>query len=177
MVLTKGVKRMRKILSFLLVTLVLFSITGCGNKVEEPVKIELAKDNFETYFTVDAQLSDFNSKLKSSIGLKSYEGYANLKVVVSPKKEIKAENVVIKGKVILGSLCWAGNKEYFEISLKLNGEAEYPKNITSGTCSMWQPENPTISRFYDYKPQENEFLVNDEKILITSITGNIFELK
>ena len=40
---------------------------------------------------------------------------------------------------------------------------------------MWRPENPTISRFYNYESVENEFLVNDEKILITSISGSIYE--
>lgn len=168
---------MKKILSVLFIAILAITLTGCGSseKSKEPVKIELTKDNFETYFTVDANLSDFSSQLKSSIGIKSYEGYANLKVTITPKKEIKTENVVVKGKITLGSLCWAGNKEYFDMTLKLNGEAEYTRNITSGNCSMWQPENPTISRFYEYEPKDDEFLVNEDKILITSISGSIYE--
>lgn len=166
---------MKRVVSFLLVVVALFTLTACGSQSKEPAKIELTKDNFENYFLVDASISDFSSQLKSSFGVKSYEGYANLKVTVIPKKEVKIEDVTIKGKVTLSGTCWTGNKASFDITLKLNGEAEYTKDISSGTCSMWQPENPTISRFYNYESVENEFLVNDEKILITSISGSIYK--
>ena len=166
---------MKKVLGILFITIFIFAMTGCGNE-KEPVKINLTSENFEEYFSVSAQVSDFNVDEKNSILGKDYIGYANLKIVINPKKEFKTENVAISGKVTISGLCWSGGIDpYFEVNLDMDGKAEYTDTITTGTCPLWRPETPTVSKFYEYELKENEFFTSNEKILITSLSGIIYE--
>lgn len=164
---------MKRIVSVLFITIMIVAITGCGKK--EPVKIDLTGENFSEYFSVSAQVSDFTVDEKSSILGKDYFGYANLKIVVNPKKEFKAEDVSINGRVKISGLCWSGGiNPYFDVVLDMNGKAEYTDTITTGSCPLFRPETPSVSKFYDYEPKENEFFINEDKVLITSLSGSVY---
>lgn len=166
---------MKKVLGILFITIFMFAITGCGSE-KEPVKVELTSENFSEYFSISAQVSDFTVDEKNTILGKDYIGYANLKIVVNPKKEFKAEDVLIGGKVTISGLCWSGGIDpYFEVTLDMNGKAEYTNTISTGTCPVWRPETPTVSKFYEYELKENEFFASDERILITSLNGSVYE--
>lgn len=166
---------MKKGVLLLVIMCGIFSLTGCGKK--EPIKVELAKDNFEDYFSVSAQVSDFTTEEKETIIGTDYIGHANLKITVNPKKEITTENVVIKGQVTYLGLCWAGNYDSFEVTINKDGEGETIKSITT-TCPTWRPENPEISRYFDnFEPKAGAFLMSDKKILILSISGSIYEIE
>ena len=167
---------MKKVVSFLLMIAVLFTITGCGGKTKEPVKVELTSENFAEYFSISAQVSDFTVDENNTILGKDYIGYANLKIVVNPKKEFKTEDVSIGGKVTISGLCWSsGIDPYFEVTLDMNGKAEYTNTISTGTCPFLRPETPNVSKFYEYELIENEFFTSDDRILITSLTGSVYE--
>lgn len=164
---------LKKFWNLILIVTLVFAITGCGKK--EPIKIDLTSENFAEYFSVSAQVSDFTVDEKSSILGKDYFGYANLKIVVNPKKEFKAEDVSINGRVKISGLCWSGGiNPYFDVVLDMNGKAEYTDTITTGSCSLLRPETPSVSKFYDYEPKENEFFINEDKVLITSLSGSIY---
>lgn len=166
---------MKKAVLILVITCGILALTGCGKK--EPVKVELTKDNFEDYFSVSAQVSDFTTEEKKTIIGSDYIGYANLKVNVSPKKEITTEDVVISGQVTYTGLCWASNYDSFEVTINKDGEGETIKSIST-TCPSMLPENPEISRYFDnYEPKDGAFFMNDRKILIYSLTGNVYELE
>lgn len=166
---------MKKVFFILTIICAALSLTGCGTK--EPIKVELTKDNFEDYFSVSAQVSDFTTEEKKTIIGSDYIGYANLKVNISPKKEITTEDVVISGQVTYTGLCWASNYDSFEVTINKDGEGETIKSITT-TCPTWRPENPEISRYFDnFEPKAGAFLMSDKKILILSISGSIYEIE
>lgn len=166
---------MKKLLYVLLVLVALFGVTGCGKK--EPVKTTLTSENFEEYFTIDAQVSDFKVDERKSLTGNGYVGDANLKITVTPKKSFTTENIIIKGKVTYGGYCWAGNIDSFEIVVDMNGKGEVQKSVTTDVCYFWSPDTPTISKFYTatYELQNNEFLVRDDKFVITSLEGSVIE--
>lgn len=169
---------MKKILSVLFIVILAITLTGCGSseKSKEPLKIELTSENFAEYFSISAQVSDFTVDEKSSILGTDYIGYANLKIVVNPKKEFKTEDVSIGGKVTISGMCWSSSLDpYFEVVLDMNGKAEYTKTITTGTCPFFRPDMPTISKFYQYELKENEFFTSDDSVLITLLSGSIYE--
>lgn len=166
---------MKKRVILLVIICGILALTGCGKK--EPVKVELTKDNFEDYFSVSAQVSDFTTEEKETIIGTDYIGHANLKINVNSKKEITAENVVISGQVTYTGLCWASNYDSFEVTINKDGEGETIKSITT-TCPTWRPENPEISRYFDnFEPKAGAFLMSDKKILIISLTGSIYEFE
>lgn len=166
---------MKKVLGILFIMIFMFAMTGCGSE-KEPVKVKLTSENFSEYFSISAQVSDFTVDEKNSILGKDYIGYANLKIVVNPKKEFKTEDVSIGGKVTISGMCWSGGIDpYFEVVLDMNGKAEYTETITTGECPLFRPDTPTVSKFYEYELKENEFFASDERILITSLNGSIYE--
>lgn len=166
---------MKKVLGILFIMIFMFAMTGCGSE-KEPVKVKLTSENFSEYFSISAQASDFTVDEKSSILGTDYIGYANLKIVVNPKKEFKTEDVSIGGKVTISGMCWSGEIDpYFEVVLDMNGKAEYMETITTGTCPLFRPDTPTVSKFYEYELKENEFFTSDDRILITSLSGSIYE--
>ena len=121
---------MKKVLGILFIMIFMFAMTGCGSE-KEPVKVKLTSENFSEYFSISAQASDFTVDEKSSILGTDYIGYANLKIVVNPKKEFKTEDVSIGGKVTISGMCWSGEIDpYFEVVLDMNGKAEYMETIT-----------------------------------------------
>lgn len=164
---------LKKFFNLISIVILIIAITGCGKK--EPVKVVLTGENFSEYFSVSTQVSDFTVDEKSDIFGKDYIGYANLKIVVNPKKEFKAEDVSIEGRVKLYGLCWSGGiNPYFDVVLDMNGKGEYIDTITTGNCSLLRPDTPSVSKFYDYEPKENEFFINDDEVLITSLSGSIY---
>lgn len=169
---------MKKLLYVLLVVIALVGVTGCGGKEvkKEPVKVELTSENFEEYFTINAQVSDFNVDEKKSILGTDYVGYANLKVTIIPKKSFTTEGVSLVGKVAYTGLCWAGNTDYFSVDVDLNGSGEYQKTVTTGACPIFRPETPNIGGFYgktETDLDDGEFFARDKKFVITKLEGSV----
>lgn len=170
---------MKKLLYVLLVMVALFGVTGCGSEPKkEPVKTALTSENFEEYFTINAQVSDFNVDEKKTILGTDYVGYANLKVTIMPKKSFTTEGVRLVGKVGYTGLCWAGNTDYFSVDVDLNGNGEYQKTVTTGNCPIWRPETPNIGGFYgktETDLDDGEFFAREKKFVITKLEGSVIE--
>ncbi len=171
---------MKKFLNILLIITIVISFCGCKNEKEkelEPVLVEINENNFDEYFYIKADISDFRQENNNSALASSYIGYANLKITISPKKNIKTENLVIKGKASLNGICWSRNYPYFEVSLDNTGNGDRTQAIQSEICYYMRPDSPVVSHFYSYELKENEFYVNDKAFVLYKITGNVYELK
>ncbi len=172
---------MKKIISILLIITLIISLCGCKSENEKqeeqkPVLVEINENNFDEYFYIKADVSDFRQENNNSALASSYIGYANLKITISPKKNIKTENVVINGKASLNGICWSRNYPYFEVSLDNTGNGDRTQTLQSETCYYMRPDSPVVSHFYTYELQDNEFYVNDKAFVIYKITGNVYEL-
>lgn len=165
-------KMKKKIINLLLLGAFCIILSGCG---KEPTKIELTADNFENYFNISAQVTDFRTEDKRTILGTDHYGYANLKITVNPKKNISTEDILIKGKVTYSGICWASNTDYFDVSINIDGKGETSKSITTGQCPLLTPDNPGISSFYTYELKDNEFFIQDKKFVIYSISGSVYE--
>lgn len=165
---------MKKLLILLAIGIVTLTLTGCGKK--EPVKIELTKDNFENYIILDVQLTDFEEESKQGLFTSyEYRGAANLVAKARLKKDVEIEDVVIEGKIMTSGLTWALNTYDFTLKLDKNGEADFSKKITSGNYGLTAPQEPSISSYFDYELKDGEFFLENNTILITSISGNVYD--
>ena len=173
---------MKKVVRFLLMITILFTITGCGEKSKETVKIELNANNFSDYIILNVQLEDYERETTTGlITTYEYRGAATLKATTSLKKEVKVEDIVIKGKITTSGMCWNYLEFDFELILDKDGKAEFSKRINTGKYGLMSPEEPSLSKFYSnyinpYELKEGEFYADDnEYILITSVTGSVYE--
>lgn len=170
---------MKKILSFLFIAILTITLTGCGSseKAKEPVKVELNAENFNDYIILNVQLEDYEKESKSGLFTTyEYRGASTLKATTSLKRDVKVEDIVIKGRIRTYGMCWSSLEFDFELVLDKDGKAEFSKRINTGSYGLMSPEEPTLSKFYEYELKENEFYADDnEYILITSITGSIYE--
>lgn len=163
---------MKKIISLVLITAMCILIVGCGKK--EPVKVELTSKNLEDYIILNVQLDDTDIKTKSSILGTEYKGTAKLKATAKLKKDVKTEDVVIEGLVTPHGLVWSGEKYEFKLELDKNGEAEYSKDIETPYSILKPEETPSLTKYVD-EVEEGQFLAADDKALITSLTGSVYE--
>lgn len=164
---------MKKILSLLLVLVTIITITGCGKK--EPVKVDLTSDNFNDYIILNVQFDNADTKTKSSIMGREYKGTATLKATAKLKKDVDVENIVIEGSVSPSGMLWASEEYTFKLELDKNGEAEYSKDVETD-YSILKPEEKPLLGMYTGKVKEGQFLAMDDKVLITSLTGSVYDI-
>ena len=169
---------MKKIFLVILSLCLIISMVGCGQseKIEqkEPTEIQLTKENFDEYIILNVNIKDF--EIDYSTGLfTSYEytGIANLEVEARLKKDVKVNNVKISGRISTTGKCWAMKNFDFSLQLDKNGEGDISNQITTGDSSLLKPDRPTLFKFYNYSPSGNEFLINDDEVLITSLEGTV----
>lgn len=166
---------LKKLFNLMLTVTLVIAVTGCGKK--EPVKVELTGENFNDYIILNVQLEDYERETtKGLFTTYEYRGAATLKATTSLKKDVKVEDIVIKGKITPYGTCWNFLEFDFELKLDKDGKAEFTKRINTGKYGLTSPEEPSLSKFYDYKLKENEFYADEEEyILITSISGSVYE--
>lgn len=175
---------MRKLISFWLTFLIFFTLTGCNNELKEivnitkePVKVELTKYNFADYIIIDTNYNNFSVDTIPDpfINIYKHRGIADLIVKARLKKDVQVENIIIEGKVSPTGFGWASKIYPFKLVLDKNGEADTTNQIFTDYIPLVLPEMPEISKFFDYELIDNEFFINDETVVITSITGSVFE--
>ena len=95
---------------------------------------------------------------------------------MNPKKEFKIENVSVSGKTRLYGFCWDEEADQnFEVNIDEDGKLEYTTSVKSDICKIFKPTEPNLSKIYRHEQKENELLVSNDKILITSLGGVIYE--
>lgn len=186
---------MKKVFLVILSMCLIISMVGCGQtekiekiekiekveKVEqkEPIEIQLTKENFDEYIILNVNINDFEIDSSRGVsyllGYDSYEytGIANLEVEARLKKDVKVNNVKISGRISTTGMCWAMKNFDFSLQLDKNGEGDISNQITTGDSSLVKPDRPTLFKFYNYSPSGNEFLINNDEVLITSLEGTI----
>ena len=177
---------MKKIFLVILNLCLIISMVGCGQsekieqeKQKEPTEIQLTKENFDEYIILSVNINDFEIDSSRGVayllGYDSYEytGVANLEVNARLKKDVKVNNVKITGQIETAGMGWTFKKFDFSIQLDKNGEGEISNQIMSEENMLVKPDRPTISEFYNYSPSGNEFLINNDEVLITSLEGTV----
>lgn len=165
---------MKRIINTSLIIILIIILSGCQKK--EPSKIELNEENFNDYIILDVDVTDFEKDTKMGLVTRyEYQGVANLKATARLRKDVNIENVIIKGKITTTGMCWSLKEYEFTLELDKNGEANYSKQITTGEYGLLIPDKPSLSQFYFYELKDGEFFLNDNKIVITSINGNVYE--
>lgn len=167
---------MKKLLCILLVAVALIGVTGCGETKKEPTKIALTGENFSDYIILNVDIKNF--KVEEQMGLVTryeHRGVADLVAKARLKKDVKVEDVVIKGKITTGEMGWALKTYEFTLELDKDGEADFSEQITSGDFGLLKPKAPTMSKFYTYELKDGEFFLKDKELLITSLEGNVIE--
>lgn len=164
---------MKKLLCVLLVAIVLLGITGCsGETKKEPVKIELTSENFEEYFVMTAQVSNFKQDRQSSMFGTIYDAYADLNIKISPKKRLTTDNVTIKAFVNISGYKWTSKS--FTLTLDVNGNAEY-QEMMSVTGQLVSLDAPRVGMYFSDDVKEGQFLTQDKKFIIYELSGNVIE--
>lgn len=169
---------MKKFKSIVLaITLVLSTcLIGCG---KEPVKVDLTGENIEDYFIFDVSLEDVDISPTMGLFSAEYTTSANMNVSAKLKKDVAVEDVVIEGYITTSGLCWAGRNWAFKLQVDKDGEAttverlEPLKNQVGGS-SIMKPDYPEIFTVHP-DLEEGEYLVDDDNIVITSVTGCVYE--
>lgn len=146
---------------FILIAFTFIFTGGCGNK---EVEVKLTKDNFEDYFIIEGQISDFEVD-EDVVFSKEYKGKANLAVNVRLKKEVRCENVKIEGTVITSDGIWfredsvnfGGGAVVFRISIDIEGKGSNTVPIETEWKHL-RPHTPSV-----------------EEIDFSHIEGSIFE--
>ena len=164
---------MKKLLCILLVAVALFGVTGCGGKEtkKEPTKVALTNENFEEYFILNPQLSNFNQNKTNSILGASYDASVELKVKVSPKKKITTDNVTVKAFVNISGFKFYSQQ--FTIMLDANGEGEYNKLMTASALA--NIDAPHIGTYFSDDVKEGQILTSDKRFIIYEVSGNVIE--
>ncbi len=93
------------------------------------------------------------------------------------KKDVQVENIILEGKVSPMGLGWNTEIYPFKLVLDKNGDADITNQIFTDYIPLLSPDMPETSKFSDYELIDNEFFINDETVVITSITGSVFEEK
>lgn len=119
------------------------------------------------------QFDDADTKTKNSLFGTEYKGTATLKATAKLKKDVDVENVVIEGLVSPSGMLWAGETYTFKLELDKNGEAEYSKDVETDYSILKPEEQPILGGYFD-KVKDGQFLI-DDKILITSLSGSVYE--
>lgn len=166
-------ENIKNLLKVVLIIIILTTVTGCLK--EEPTKIKLTGDNFSEYIILNVSLEDFEEeKTQGLFTTYEYRGVAKLKATTSLKKDVKVEDITIKGKLITYGKGWSLKEYDFELALDKDGKAEINKTISTGNYGLTIPDAPTIGDYYNYELQEGEFFV--DKILITSVNGYVYDV-
>lgn len=156
----------------LLVAIVLFALTGCK---KEPVKVDLTADNFSKYIILNVQFDNADTKTKRGLLGTEYKGTATLKATAKLKKDVNIEDVVIEGLVSPSGMLWASETYKFKLELDKNGEAEYSKDVETD-YSILKPEEKPLLGIYTGNVEEGQFLTMDNKVLITSLSGSVYDV-
>lgn len=166
---------MKKAVLILVITCGILALTGCGKK--EPVEVELNAKNFNDYIILNVQLEDYEKESERGLFTTyEYRGAATLKATARLKKDVEVEDVVIQGKITPSGMCWNFLEFDFELILDKDGRAEFSKRINTGNFGLMSPDEPKLSKFYNYELKENEFYADEEEyILITSLSGSVYE--
>ncbi|MDD3241859.1 MAG: hypothetical protein PHQ64_03735 [Bacilli bacterium] len=165
---------MKKMIDAIILLMLCILLSGCVGK-KEPVAITLNKDNFEEYIILDVQLNEFEKQSQRGLVTRyEYRGSAKLEAKARLRKDVKVENVIIKGKILTSGWCWAANTYEFTLELDKDGRAEYSETIYSGDYGLASPEEPSISSAIDrwVDVQENEFIVDN---IIIQVDGVVYE--
>ena len=163
---------MKKIFSLLLVVFAILAVAGCK---KEPVKVDLTSENFNDYIILNVQFDNANTKTSSTILGTQYKGTATLKATAKLKKDVDTENVVIEGKVSPAGMLWASEEYTFKLELDKNGEAEYSEDVETAYSILKPEEKPILGKYYG-KVEDGQFLVFDEKVVITSLSGSVYDI-
>lgn len=173
---SKVVLNLKKSLCLLLMIVTLFGLTGCGSEAKkESEKIELTSENFNDYVSLSAGIENFELETQQTDFFTNYRGVADLVAKAELKKDVKAEDVVIKGQVTVGEVGWSFSVYDFTLELDKDGKATFTKQITSGDFGMMKSVEPSLQGFYTYELKKDEFFLNDKRILITSLSGSVTE--
>ena len=156
----------------LLVAIVLFALTGCK---KEPVKVDLTADNFSKYIILNVQFDNADTKTKKGLLGTEYKGTATLKATAKLKKDVNVEDVVIEGLVSPSGMLWSSETYRFKLELDKNGEAEYSKDVETDYSILKPEEQPILGKYYN-KVEDGQFLAVDGKVLITSLSGSVYDV-
>ena len=171
-----------KHISLIVIPVLVIALTGCGTGKDtsnrKTVKVALDSNNFKEYVILNVQLENY--QMETTTGLFTtyeYRGSATLRATASLKKDVKVEDVVIKGKIMTTGMCWSLLEYGFELTLDKDGRAEYSSIINTGNYGLTAPQAPQISKYYN-ELKDNEFFADDNQtIVITSVTGSVSEMK
>ncbi|SEI81692.1 hypothetical protein SAMN02910453_1394 [Lachnospiraceae bacterium A10] len=152
-------------------------MTGCA---KEPEKIELTGDNLEEYFILDASVDNVDIHKVTGLVSAEWAATADLNATAKLKKDVDVEDVVIEGYITTTGLCWTNQKFSFKLQVDKDGYGEAsermePLSDNIGESSLLKPDYPSIKTISNDQLSEGESLAMDGNIVITSVSGYIYE--
>lgn len=111
---------MRKLISFMITAIILFSFSACGQSSSQ--KIEITADNYLDYFTVntnaETKLPELETNNDGAILVTPSAIKTTIKVLVDAKMEMDIDSVVIKGVIDLPQKYWGRLHEQEELPIE-----------------------------------------------------------
>lgn len=111
---------MRKLISFMITAIILFSFSACGQNSSP--KIEITADNYKDYFTVntnaETKLPELETNNDGAILVTPSAIKTTIKVLVDAKMEMDIDSVVIKGVIDLPQKYWGRLHEQEELPIE-----------------------------------------------------------
>jgi len=151
---------MKKYVCWILALLMLTSmLTGCSSTNATPTApaapkenppIQLSRSNFEKYFNVEIETINVEWNRTSLLGSSRTEGTATIRIKVSPKVDLKLNNVSFTLYFNSIDYPWDNNKDTkYTINVPASGYVEVTKTIVSSTTLPMNEKDPQYLLFVE----------------------------